>query len=159
MPQDLTPVPITVGDLELRPIGRELATALTARDFSGITVGEGWPHEDSLDGLIMVAQGRAVGWLVTLGGAVVGEAGTHALAEDSGEVEIGYGLAAPVRGRGYGKAVVRAVSQWFAAQPTVTLVLAHTVPDNVPSRRSLESAGFRLDGEENGECRYVLNRV
>lgn len=87
---------------------------------------------------------------------MVGECGTHALSSDSGEVEIGYGLAAPYRGRGYGKAVVRAMSGWFAAQPTVTVVLAHTDPGNVPSRRSLESAGFRLDGEDDGECRYVL---
>jgi RimJ/RimL family protein N-acetyltransferase len=157
MPEELTAEPITVGDLLLRPVSRELAAAVMSRDFSGVTVAEGWPHEDSLDGLAMVAEGRALGWLVTLDGLVVGECGTHALSAGSGEVEIGYGLAAPYRGQGYGKAVVRAMSQWFAAQPTVTLVLAHTVPDNVPSRRSLESAGFRLDGEDDGECRYVLD--
>lgn len=157
MPEDLTPAPIAVGDLVLQPVDRALAAALTSGDLSPIKAGEGWPHEDSIDGLIMVARGQSLGWLVTLGGLVVGECGTHAL-DGSGEVEIGYGLAAPYRGRGYGRAVVRALSQWFAGQPSVTLVLAHTDPGNVPSRRSLESAGFRLDGEENGECRYVLER-
>jgi len=162
MPAELNQTPITAGDLVLRPVSQALAAELTSGNSPGIpalpgmTAGEGWPHEDSLDGLTMVAKGRALGWLVTLDGVVVGECGTHALAEGSGEVEIGYGLAAPYRGRGYGRAVVRALSQWFAAQPTVTLVLAHTDPANVPSRRSLESAGFRLDGEEDGECRYVL---
>jgi RimJ/RimL family protein N-acetyltransferase len=158
MPQELTPVPITVGELELRPVSQALAAALTSGDFSAVTPGEGWPHEDTMDGLSMVAQGRSLGWLVTLGGVVVGECGTHAL-DGSGVVEIGYGLAAPYRGRGYGRAVVRALSQWFAAQPTVTRVLAHTLPGNVPSRRSLEGAGFRLDGEDDGECRYVLDRT
>jgi RimJ/RimL family protein N-acetyltransferase len=157
MPEELTPTPVTVGDLVLRPVSRELAAALMARDFGGITAGEGWPHEDSLDGLSMVAQGRALGWLVTLDDVVVGECGTHALADGAEAVEIGYGLAAPFRGRGYGRAVVRAMSHWFIAQPGVTGVLAHTLPDNVPSRRSLESAGFRLDGEDDGECRYVLD--
>jgi RimJ/RimL family protein N-acetyltransferase len=157
MPEQLTPEPITVGDLELRPVSQALAAALVSGDFSVITAGEGWPHEDSIDGLTMVARGLALGWLVTLDGVVLGECGTHALSRDSGEVEIGYGLAGPYRGRGYGNAVVRALSRWFAAQPSVTLVLAHTDPGNVPSRRCLENAGFRLDGEDDGECRYVLD--
>jgi RimJ/RimL family protein N-acetyltransferase len=75
-----------------------------------------------------------------------------------GLVEIGYGLAAPYRGRGYGRQTVRALSQWLLTQPGVTGVLAHTDPANTPSRRSLESAGFRLEGEDDGECRYVLPR-
>jgi RimJ/RimL family protein N-acetyltransferase len=156
MPEELTPTPVTVGDLVLRPVSRELAAALVAGDFTGITAGEGWPHEDSLDGLGMVAQGRALGWLVTLDDLVVGECGTHAMQDGAEVVEIGYGLAAPYRGRGYGRAVVRALSQWFVGQPGITGLVAHTLPGNVPSRRSLESAGFRLDGEDDGECRYVL---
>lgn len=157
MPEELTPAPVTAGELVLRPVARELAAALCAGDFGGITAGEGWPHEDSMDGLTGVAQGGSLGWLVTLDGAVVGDCGTHGPPDEAGTVEIGYGLAAPCRGRGYGKAVVRALSQWFLAQPGITRVLAHTLPDNVPSRRSLESAGFRLDGEDDGECRYVLD--
>jgi RimJ/RimL family protein N-acetyltransferase len=35
-------------------------------------------------------------------------------------------------------------------------VLAHTDPGNVPSRRSLVSAGFRFEGEIGGQCRYRL---
>jgi RimJ/RimL family protein N-acetyltransferase len=130
MPEELTPTPVTAG--------------------------EGWPHDDSLDGLAMVAQGRALGWLVTLDDVVVGECGTHAMQDGAEVVEIGYGLAAPYRGRGYGRAVVRALSQWFVGQPGITGLVAHTLPDSVPSHRSLESAGFRLDGEDDGECRYVL---
>jgi GNAT superfamily N-acetyltransferase len=152
------PVPsaITAGDLVLQPVSRTLAAALAGRDFTGIRPGEGWPHEDSLDGLAMIARGRTVGWLATLGDLVVGECGTHGPPDPAGLVEIGYGLAAPYRGRGYGRALVRALSQWCAAQPGITGVLAHTDPGNMPSRRSLESAGFRLDGEDDGECRYVL---
>jgi RimJ/RimL family protein N-acetyltransferase len=156
MPEELTQAPVTAGDLILRPVQPELAAALAAGDFAGITPGDGWPHEDSLDGLGMVARGHSLGWLVTLDGVVVGECGTHGPPDAAGVVEIGYGLAAPYRGRGYGKAVVRALSQWFIGQPGITGVLAHTLPGNAPSRRSLESAGFRLDGEDDGECRYVL---
>jgi RimJ/RimL family protein N-acetyltransferase len=150
------PSAITAGDLVLQPLSRDLAAALMARDFTGIRPAEGWPHEDTFDGLGGVATGQSLGWLVTLDGLVVGDCGTHGPPGSAGMVEIGYGLAAPYRGRGYGRALVRALSRWWAAQPGITGVLAHTDPGNTPSRRSLESAGFRLDGEENGECRYIL---
>ena len=147
--------PIAAGDLLLQPVSATLAAELTARDFHQVKLGDGWPHEDSLDGLGMVAAGRALGWLVTLDGLVVGECGTHGLTDGVTLVEIGYGLAAPVRGRGYGRELVRALSAWLLGQPGVTGLLAHTDPDNTPSRRSLESAGFHSEGMEDGECRYL----
>lgn len=138
------------------PVSRELATALVSRDFSGITPGEGWPHEDSLDGLQMAAQGHGLAWLVTVDDLVVGECGTHGPPGADGVVEIGYGLAAPYRGHGHGRQIVRALSKWLLGQPGIAAVIAHTDPRNVASRRSLESAGYRLDGEIRGQCRYVL---
>src|SRR5580658_6796659 len=134
MPGELTPAAFTAEDLVMRPVSQALATALIAGDFSGTTAGEGWPHEDSMDGLQGVAQGSSLGWLVTLDGAVIGDCGTHGQPDPAGVVEIGYGLAAPYRGRGHGKQVVAALSQWFLRQPGITGVLAHTLPDNGPSR-------------------------
>lgn len=150
---------ITAGNLVLAPVSRELAAGLVARDFSGITPGEGWPHEDSLDGLQMAAQGYGLAWLIILDDLAVGECGTHGPPGPGGVVEIGYGLAAPYRGRGYGRQTVRALSKWLLAQPGIAGVVAHTDPDNVPSRRSLEGAGYRLDGEVRGQCRYVLGEA
>jgi len=149
-------VPISTADLVLQPVSAAAAAALTAGDFSGIRAGEGWPHEDSMDGLRMAALGLNRCWLITLGDAVVGECGTHAPPDAAGVVEIGYGLAAPYRGRGYGRQTVRALARWLLGQPGVTAVLAHTDPGNVPSRRSLVSAGFSFEGETGGQCRYRL---
>jgi deazaflavin-dependent oxidoreductase (nitroreductase family) len=154
----VTSAPVHAGDLVLEPVSPALAAEFTARDFHRIRRGKGWPHEDSLDGLSMIADGGSLGWLVTLDGLVIGECGTHGPVDPDGAVEIGYGLAAPYRGRGYGRALVAALSQWLISRPGVTRVLAHTLPGNTPSRRSLERAGFRLDGEDDGECRYVLPR-
>jgi RimJ/RimL family protein N-acetyltransferase len=140
----------------MEPVSQRLATALRAGDLSGVTAGEGWPHEDTMDGLGGVAQGSSLGWLVTLDGVVIGDCGTHGQPDPAGLVEIGYGLAAPYRGLGHGKQVVAGLSQWFLGQPGITGVLAHTLPGNRPSRRVLVRAGFRFDGEEEGECRYVL---
>ncbi|MDA0179400.1 hypothetical protein OJ997_03755 [Solirubrobacter phytolaccae] len=73
--------------LVLEPVSRELAEALVAGDVSGVTAGEGWPHEDTVDGLRMVLHGSEA-WLVTLDGVVIGDAGTFG-DDGSGDVEIG----------------------------------------------------------------------
>jgi RimJ/RimL family protein N-acetyltransferase len=130
--------------LVLDPVTEAVARAIVAGDHSAVIAGEGWPHEDTVDGIGTVLQG-AQAWLVLLDGVVIGDCGRF------GEDEIGYGLAAPYRGRGYGGELVVALSRWVLAQPGVRRVIARGVlVDNVPSRRALLSAGFvatRDDGK------------
>jgi RimJ/RimL family protein N-acetyltransferase len=63
----------------------------------------------------------------------------------TGEPRSGYGLAAPYRGRGYGREVVAALTRWLVEQVGVAQVIAHTDVGNTPSRRALERAGFPAD--------------
>jgi RimJ/RimL family protein N-acetyltransferase len=126
----------------LEPVSPELARALVAGDGSAVRAGDGWPHADSLDGIGMVLHGGEA-WLVLLGGVVIGDCGTVGPPE-GGEVEIGYGLAEPYRGRGHGTEIVTALIELLAVRPAVRRVLATVRPDNAPSRRALERAGFAL---------------
>jgi hypothetical protein len=83
----------------LQPLSRELAHALVAGDLSSVEAGEGWPHADTLDGLGMSVQhGHEPGWLVLLDG--LGDGGTLCPPDETGDDEIGYGLAGPYRGLG-----------------------------------------------------------
>jgi RimJ/RimL family protein N-acetyltransferase len=138
----------------------EAARAILSGDLSGLTasglaVAEGWPHEDTADGLAMaVKAGYPPGWLITADGVVIGDLGTHAPVDEAGGVEIGYGLAAPSRGQGYGSEAVLAVTEWLLSQPQVRQVQAHTLTSNAPSRRVLEKAGFRYRGLDEGEALY-----
>lgn len=60
--------------------------------------------------------------------------------------EIGYGLRAPWRGRGFTARALRLVAGWaFSAAGLARLELGVAV-DNVASRRTAERAGFRLEG-------------
>ena len=72
----------------------------------------------------------------------------------AGCIEIGYGLAAPCRGRGYGSEAVATLTEWLLSQPEVRQVQAHTLTSNAPSRRVLEKAGFRYLGLDEGEALY-----
>ena len=98
--------------------------------------------------------GYPPGWLITVDGAVIGDCGTHGPVDEAGRVEIGYGLAAPSRGQGYGSEAVATVTEWLLSQPGVRQVRAHTLTSNAPSRRVLEKAGFTYVGLDEGEALY-----
>jgi len=102
-----------------------------------------------------LGRGTEPGWLVTLDGLVIGDCGTFGPADENGEVEIGYGLAAPYRGRGYGKELVAGLADWLLAQPEIRSVRARTAPDNVASRRVLEHAGFAQIDQTAENVTYV----
>lgn len=149
--------PVTTARLTLTPISRDMCRRLLAGNLDGVRAAPGWPQEGTFDGLRMsVERGHPPGWLVVHEGVVIGDCGLHGPPDAEGRVEIGYGLAAGLRGRGLGTELVPAVSGWLLDQPGIRVVRAHTAPDNVASRRVLEKAGFRERGTEEGEVLYEL---
>ena len=146
--------------LVLEPLSRETVEALLHGRPDGLVRGEGWPHADTLDGLGMWESRDIEGWLVVLDGAVVGDAGTFGPPDEHGDVEIGYGLAEPVRGRGLAREFVPALAHHLLARRDVRRVVAREVlADNIPSRRALEGAGFRLEREQDGLTWYALEPI
>lgn len=143
----------------LLPCSVALARAVLAGDLSGVPAGRGWPHADTHDALRPYALHGSDDvpgpFLVTYDGAVVGDCGWYGPPGEDGEVEIGYGLAAPFRGRGIGGAAVRLLVDWVVAQPGVRRVVAETDAANTPSRRLLERLGFTLDTVTATTVRYV----
>ena len=144
--------------LLLVPQTLDQARALRAGEDPGLELAPGYPHADTLDGLgLWVEHGgpdwsEGGGWFVTLAadGRVVGDCGTHGPADDEGRLEIGYGLAAPSRGRGLGTEAVRAMAGWLAGQPGVRVLTADVEVGNEASRRLLERLGFTLTGTQDG---------
>ncbi|HWL38473.1 MAG TPA: GNAT family N-acetyltransferase [Frankiaceae bacterium] len=145
--------------VSLVPCPASLARAVLAGDLSGVRAGRGWPHADTYDALRPVASGPegAEGtFLVVVSGEVVGDCGWYGPPGADGEVEIGYGLAAPYRGRGLGVEAVRLLVAWVTAQEGVRRVVAETDATNTPSRRLLERLGFTLDTVGSTAVRYLL---
>jgi RimJ/RimL family protein N-acetyltransferase len=147
--------------VRLERIGLARAKAIVAGDYSGLVAGPGWPHDDTLDGIQLAAQfattDEETGFLVVLvaTGEVIGDAGWHGGPDAAGAVEIGFGLAAPFRGRGLGTETVRAVRDWARSQPGVATVLAEALESNIASRRALEAAGFELERTTPPTVLYV----
>jgi RimJ/RimL family protein N-acetyltransferase len=131
--------------LVLRWLGRESARALARGDYSSVTPAAGWPTDATpiVAGRTAVDPGAAT-WLITYDGEVIGECGTKHAPDSVGATEIGYGLGAPWRARGYGTEAIRALLSWLEAQPGCRRVLAEVHETNTPSRRLLERLGFAV---------------
>ncbi len=150
--------------LVLLPQSMAAARALLAGADPGLPLAEGYPHADSLDALRMQVEHGGPddgGWFVTLAedGRVVGDCGTFGPPDDDGRVEIGYGLAAPFRGRGLGTEAVRALVDWLVTLPDVREVTASVEVGNEPSRRLLATLGFTLtSGPTDPDRHWHLTR-
>jgi RimJ/RimL family protein N-acetyltransferase len=78
---------------------------------------------------------------------LVGSAGFRGPPDAAGTVEIGYSILAPFRRHSYASAAVDLLVAAAFADPQVTAVVAHTVPDATASHGVLRRTGFRRDGE------------
>ena len=130
--------------LVLEPLSQETARAVVEGEPDGLARGEGWPHEDTLDALGMVAAYGSEAWLIYEAGLVIGDAGTHGPPDEDGDVEIGYGIAEPARGRGLASEFVPALAQHVLARPEVSRVVARAVlADNVLVAPRARACGVR----------------
>jgi RimJ/RimL family protein N-acetyltransferase len=153
----LSPLPIATARLLLVPASREAAQAVVAGDLSEVAAADGWPHEGTLRGLGMaLRQGHAPGWFVTLNDVVIGDCGVHGEPDERGEIELGYGLAEPYRGLGYGTEVAVGLSRWLLTQDGIRRVVGRAALDNPPGLRTLERAGFTFESAVDDYARYVL---
>jgi ribosomal-protein-alanine N-acetyltransferase len=89
---------------------------------------------------------------------VVGDIGFHGPPDDTGRIELGYSVVPSRRCRGYATEAAGALVGWARSQPSVRIVVAGCDPNNVPSVRTLERAGFRRTGAANGEIRWCHDR-
>lgn len=76
--------------------------------------------------------------------AVVGSADFKDVPDESGEIEIGYGLGKDFEHCGYMTEAVRAMCEWAMKQPGISHVTAETEPDGTASQNVLKRCGFSL---------------
>lgn len=91
---------------------------------------------------------------------LLGHVGLSPLA---GDVEVSYAIAEEARGRGYATEALAAACVWASETFALRRVVAITASANLPSRRTLDRAGFvhcsdevmRFQGSEQNVSRYV----
>lgn len=101
----------------------------------------------------MATDPRSVTWLVRAAvdsatGVVVGHAGFHGPPDANGMVEVGYSVDPRYRRRGFARAMLRALIDEVAPEPTVTTVRASIGPTNAGSLATIAGFGFTQVGEQ-----------
>ncbi|GGT23266.1 hypothetical protein GCM10010271_28510 [Streptomyces kurssanovii] len=90
-------------------------------------------------------------------GLVVGSIGLF-WPPSEGVLEIGYGIVASRRGRGYAPEATRSLAEFALTVPEVHTVSANVELSNPPSVRVLEKAGFQRRAAEENMARFTLTR-
>lgn len=91
-------------------------------------------------------------------GEVIGDIGFHGPPDETGTVEIGYGIVEQYRGRGLAGEATVAICGLAWSRPEVTRIIARTDEDNAASGGVLRHAGFREDRVANGMRNFSLER-
>lgn len=91
-------------------------------------------------------------------GEVIGDIGFHGPPDETGTVEIGYGIVEQYRGRGLAGESTVAICALAWSRPEVTRIIARTDEDNAASAGVLRHAGFREDRVANGMRNFSLER-
>ena len=94
---------------------------------------------------------------------VIGLGGYAGAPNDAGVIEIGYGVAPEVRGRGYATGSVKLLVSKAFSNPDVREIIAHTLAEEDPSTRVLVKNGFTRveeleDPQEGAIWRWSLKR-
>ncbi|MGY0062269.1 GNAT family N-acetyltransferase [Streptomyces sp. LZ34] len=90
-------------------------------------------------------------------GLVVGSTGLFWPPSD-GTLEIGYGIVASRRGRGYAPEATRALAEFALTAPDVHTVFASVELSNPSSLRVLEKAGFQQLATEENVARFRITK-
>jgi RimJ/RimL family protein N-acetyltransferase len=88
-------------------------------------------------------------------GEIVGSAGLRDTDWTAGSCEIGYGVRAGHRGRGYATEAARAIGHWALTDGGMRRVQLHAHRDNVASVRVAERAGYHCEATEGAETQEI----
>ncbi|WP_031088519.1 GNAT family N-acetyltransferase [Streptomyces sp. NRRL WC-3549] len=153
--------------LDLRSWSAADADAVLGHEAPGDAAQAHWAHDFPAEGDRVIAGllGQNPVWLGAYGhrlvveresGLVVGSVGLF-WPPGEGTVELGYGIVASRRGRGYASEAARALADFALAAPEVHTVVATVELSNPASVRVLEKAGFRRRSTGAETARYALS--
>ena len=162
--------------LILVPATVDQIKALIAQDYAGAsellgsTVPKGWPdHEEAREGLswhlwALEDDPRQTLWRIRFvieiaSNTVIGSFNLKGPPATDGDVEIGWGIAPEVRGRGYATEAASMVKRWVFSWPEVTRLSATIPAGNIASLGVAQRLGMKESGQvRRGLPLWVIDR-
>ncbi|QNK63740.1 GNAT family N-acetyltransferase [Pedobacter sp. PAMC26386] len=157
--------------LYLIPFTPDICKEALNHEFSslaaiGIQLGDGWPDADMLDTLPRIIDKLNLvdtpsgfeSWMIIERetNAIIGDTGFKGLPDVNGTIDVGYGITASARRKGYATEAVKGLINWALQQPEVTGITASCEISNVTSAKLLKALGFILKGKNNKMFEWKL---
>lgn len=150
--------------LKLTTINLEFLNAIELKDENflnklGYKTNWEWPEQDYLEAIpyfkkLLIKNGSSQGydtWLVLdrFTNEILGATGFINSPDETGTIEIGFGINFSKRGQGYCVEAVKALICWAAAQNGVKQIIAKCELTNLASRRVLEKLNFSVTEQKD----------
>lgn len=144
--------------LMIVPLTMDMIKSIINRDLVVITnlgfvLHEQWPSKDTLDllrylyrsDLVDISGFEVWGIVKKADGIIIGDIGFKGEPNDEGLIEIGYGLVADERQKGYGTEALNTMCKWAKDNVRVKGIIAESLIDNIPSNKMLQKVGMIED--------------
>lgn len=79
--------------------------------------------------------------------------------EDNETVEIGYGINAEYRNKGYATEAIQAMCNWALNQPHMKTIIAETDKENYPSHKVLQKCGMTKYNETSSSIFWTVQNI
>ena len=150
--------------LILVPVTFEITQSLlngTSKEIEkrGIKANMEWPTKDTMDILPIINKSFEKDkipsgfefWMIIKSDnmQVIGDIGFHGKPDKKGVVEVGFGLVAQERGKGFGFEALKYIMNWLTSQNSVKVIKADCLIINKPSARILEKVGMKEIKRDN----------
>ncbi|MDA2962297.1 MAG: GNAT family N-acetyltransferase [Actinomycetota bacterium] len=80
--------------------------------------------------------------------AIIGSVGFHSAPDQTGMIEIGFGVDHGYENRGYGQQILHGMWSWVVNDPLVKLLRYTVSPNNLKSQHIINKLNFNLVGEQ-----------
>ena len=169
----ITPATIHTHRLLLRPYTVSLATAILNNQLEaihalGLKPGEGWPDADTLDTVPRILKNLEKvdaptgfeSWMIIKkeDQAIIGDAGFKGVPNAAGQIDIGYGIIAAERKKGYALEAAKGLMQWAFTNDSVKEITARCLVGNTASVKVLEKMGFNETSRDKGMIHWSFKK-
>lgn len=158
----LTMLPFTINICE-----ESLSNSFAAITSMGIYPGNGWPDPETLDTLPRIIKNlnkvsRPSGfesWMIvdTSNNLLIGDIGFKGVPGVDGEIDLGYGVIASERNKGFAYEAAAAILEWAFNQKKVKAITASCLIDNLGSQKILSLLNFSIIEEDNDMIYWRLS--
>jgi len=135
----------------------------------GIKPGDGWPDLDTMETLprILVNLDKVMepsgfeSWMIIIRDTnlIIGDAGFKGLPNKSGEIDLGYGIIAAERNKGFAYEATVGLLNWAFNQEEVAAVTASCLINNLGSQRILSLLNFSTIKNDNKMIYWRLSNT